>query len=426
MRQLPARLRRLAPLRLEALEPGLVLVHLAELAVAPVALDELLLAGDLLGLRLDVLDRPRVALDRAGGGRRCSRRGTRSAAGRAAPRSRSTVASRNARSCDATRSEPARRRRCSSSHSSASRSRWLVGSSRSSRSGSAMTRRASDARVCSPPDSADGGLAHSSRVKPETGQRARRRAGRGCSRRGPRTGAGARRRRGSATRPSRSMRGQRARPSGRGGRRRSGPPSAGPATAMNASSKWASWASSPRVRPRLRWTSPRSGSSRPAASRSSVVLPAPFGPTRPIRSPSAIEASIASRMTNVPTSRVTPVRRRMLIGRSAGGPGAAADARAAARRVAAARFVRSVRARVAAARGLVRRQPERPLPRQLGPAAARPAAGRRSSSAGSPPRPCGRPRRSRWHHEQKWVDRAPTTIRLIGRPQRGHGSPVRW
>ena len=40
-----------------------MLVHLAELAVAPVALDELLLAGDLLGLRLDVLDRPGVALD---------------------------------------------------------------------------------------------------------------------------------------------------------------------------------------------------------------------------------------------------------------------------------------------------------------------------------------------------------------------------
>ena len=38
-----------------------MLVHLAELAVAPVALDELLLAGDRLGLRLDVLDRPRVA-----------------------------------------------------------------------------------------------------------------------------------------------------------------------------------------------------------------------------------------------------------------------------------------------------------------------------------------------------------------------------
>ena len=29
-----------------------------------------------------------------------------------------------------------------------------------------MTRRASDARVCSPPDSAEGGFAHSSRANP--------------------------------------------------------------------------------------------------------------------------------------------------------------------------------------------------------------------------------------------------------------------
>ena len=40
-----------------------MLVLLAELAVAPVALDQLLLAGDLLGLRVDVLDGSRVALD---------------------------------------------------------------------------------------------------------------------------------------------------------------------------------------------------------------------------------------------------------------------------------------------------------------------------------------------------------------------------
>ena len=193
---------------------------------------------------------------------------------------------------------------------------------------------------------------------------------------------------------------------------------------MNASSKCASWASSPRVRPRLRWTSPRSGSSRPAARRSSVVLPAPFGPTRPIRSPRAIAASIASRMTNVPTSRVTPVSRRMLIDGS--GRRVATPTRA--------------RARRPARRG-------GPL-RSLGPACAAARPPRRASARASPPRPARssaagptrpaghRPqdRRgtlrsaagSRWHHEQKWVERAPMTIRLIGRPQRGHGSPVRW
>ena len=60
--ELPAGPGCLATLGLEALEPRLVLVHLAELAMAPVALDELLLAGDRLGLVLDVLRRASVAL----------------------------------------------------------------------------------------------------------------------------------------------------------------------------------------------------------------------------------------------------------------------------------------------------------------------------------------------------------------------------
>ncbi len=84
---------------------------------------------------------------------------------------------------------------------------------------------------------------------------------------------------------------------------------------MNAASKWASWASSPRLRPRFRWTVPRSGSSRPAASRRRVVFPAPFGPTSPIRSPTATATVTASRMTNVPISRVTPSIRSRLTAR---------------------------------------------------------------------------------------------------------------
>ena len=155
-------------------------------------------------------------------------------------------------------------------------------------------------------------------------------------------------------------------------------------------------------------TSPRSGSSRPAARRSSVVLPAPFGPTRPIRSPSAIAASMSSRITNVPTSRVTPFepqdrhQRLRVRGRRSRAPPAR---RAAARRVAAACLVRSVRSDQ---RGPVRRTP-----------AGHPAQDRLA-------RPRGRAAGSRWHHEQKCVLRAPMTMRLIGRPQRGHGSPVRW
>ena len=195
--------------------------------------------------------------------------------------------------------------------------------------------------------------------------------------------------------------------------------------AMNASSKWASWASSPRLRPRLRWTSPRSGSSRPAARRRSVVLPAPFGPTSPIRSPSAIDASIESRMTNVPTSRVTPDRRRMLIG--PGPPARTPRSTPGRRPVASRRPVSFARSVPGSTREPPRRASARASPRRPARSSARPtAAVHPSSSAGSPRHPSGRPRRSRWHHEQKCVDRAPMTIRLTGRPQRGHGSPVRW
>ena len=131
----------------------------------------------------------------------------------------------------------------------------------------------------------------------------------------------------------------------------------------NASSKCASCASSPTRRFRRRWTSPASGSSIPAMIRSSVVLPAPFGPTMPTRSPAVIAASIRSRMTKVPTSRTTPDEAHQRHGQAAPLP-----ARALARRVAAAFRVRSACARAAAARRLVGRQPERALGRELGPA----------------------------------------------------------
>ena len=102
------------------------------------------------------------------------------------------------------------------------------------------------------------------------------------------------------------------------------------------------------------------------------------------------------------------------------------EARAAARRVAAARLVRSERAarmrsRLSASRlGPVLPSPpgssdqRRPvrfgvvIVRRIARAPGRSEAGRR------------------WHHEQKCVARPPTTIRRIGRPQRRHGSPVRW
>ena len=171
-------------------------------------------------------------------------------------------------------------------------SRWFVGSSRSSRSGSAITSRASVARVCSPPDSAVGGCAHSSRVEPEAGQRLVDALVERCSRRGPRTRAGGRRSAAllDATAPARSSASRP--PSPRGAPRRARTAARRSGAAMNAASKCDSWASRPIVSPRFRWTSPPSGSSRPAAIRSSVVLPAPFGPTSPMRSPTAIAAVI--------------------------------------------------------------------------------------------------------------------------------------
>ena len=160
-RRLARRLRRLDALRLEPLEPRLVLVHLGELAMAAVTLDELALARDRFGLRVRVLHRARVALLALAVVRRVVAAERRQPPVAQLPDARHRrVEERPVVRRDQQR--PGRRRRCSSSHSSASRSRWFVGSSRSSRSGSAMTSRASAARVCSPPDSAVGGFAHSS------------------------------------------------------------------------------------------------------------------------------------------------------------------------------------------------------------------------------------------------------------------------
>jgi hypothetical protein len=89
-------------------------------------------------------------------------------------------------------------------------------------------------------------------------------------------------------------------------------------------------------------------------------------------------------------------------------------ARAAARLVAAAVRVRSVRVSPTLpvpAPSSVQRAPRRggdDIVARIALAAARSARGRR------------------WHHEQKWVARPPTTIRRIGRPHRRHGSSVRW
>ena len=148
------------------LQARLVLVHLHVLALAPVALDQLHLALDLLRPGSRPPSRPARPAPRAGGGRRSSRRGTPSAGGPAAPRrgppSRPGTPGRARR--------PAARRTAAGGAPPATRSPRCRGGwwarRACSRSGSAMTRRASAARVCWPPESAVGGRSHSSRAKP--------------------------------------------------------------------------------------------------------------------------------------------------------------------------------------------------------------------------------------------------------------------
>ena len=203
-----------------------------------------------------------------------------------------------------------------------------------------MTSRASDARVCSPPDSADGGLAHSSRREPEPAQRrvdplVERVAAEdlelvlelGVARLGdPAVALERGQPLGHQVEVGRAGPDRRAQV-GRGHERR--------------------------VEMRLLGEQPE-GQAALAVDLAAVRLVAPGGEpqerglagavrARPGRSGrrarSTRRSSRGSR--TCPTSRVTPVSRRMLIGSVAR---AAIDARAAARRVAAARWVRSVRA----------------------------------------------------------------------------------
>ena len=155
----------------QRLETSLVLVHLGELALVAVQLDQLPLAGDLAGAVLGLLRGPQVALLALAGVARSSCRGTASTADRAAPR-RGSPSRRGRRG----RARPragcrGAGRECSSSHSSAPRSRWFVGSSRSSSSGSDSSSRASAARVCSPPERFVGGRSHSIALEAQAGER---------------------------------------------------------------------------------------------------------------------------------------------------------------------------------------------------------------------------------------------------------------
>ena len=120
--------------------------------------------------------------------------------GRGPPSSSTAVvtASRNQRSC-ATRITPASSPSSSrSSHSRLWTSRWFVGSSRSSRSGSPASERASDARVSSPPENESSGRSSSAsrNPSPRSTDEARSRQSQppACSRRAGRVAVTAQRR----------------------------------------------------------------------------------------------------------------------------------------------------------------------------------------------------------------------------------------
>ena len=103
-----------------------------------------------------------------------------------------TQASRKSRSCETSSSVPAIAREPSSSHSTASRSRWLVGSSSSSRSERAISACARLRRMRQPPEKLATGCARSHAAKPRPASSDAARARARVAVRWPRSGRAAR------------------------------------------------------------------------------------------------------------------------------------------------------------------------------------------------------------------------------------------
>ena len=198
---------------------------------------------------------------------------------------RVTVRSRNRRSCEITRTAPANPARCWLSQRRPSRSRWLVGSSSSSTSGSVTRRRASITRACSPPLRLPIVRRPSMPSAPSTPSRERTCSIRVRPAQPPRASNSSR----AAAYPARCPG---AAPSRVASRRRTvawaatraGAPERTICSTVRAGSG-ASWACQPTVSPGERTTAPAVGGSRPARTRIRVDLPTPPGPTSPTRSP---------------------------------------------------------------------------------------------------------------------------------------------
>ena len=209
------------------------------------------------------------------------------------------TASRNQRSCATRTTAASSDCRCASNHSSDVMSRWLVGSSSSSRSGSPASARANEARVSSPPEKVSRDAIQVLVAEPEPVQGRVHAPRASCTR--PRARAGSAR-----ARRRRTSRRRRPRPSRPPAPRAPPPGPAAPCTRparSRAVTGHGRAAGAGRAARRARpWRTParrRRCRVSPESIRSSVVLPEPLRPD-------SVRRSLRSSLKETPRSRGSP------------------------------------------------------------------------------------------------------------------------
>ena len=212
----------------------------------------------------------------------------------------STARSSRPRSCETTTAAPGNFASQPSSHIVASKSRWLVGSSRSRRSGLANSAVASATRMRQPPENEFTGRAWAASSKPSPARMVAARAG---------AESAPMERKRSCTSPSRC--GSAISNSANRERR-----SSSPCSTISSSDRSPDGAScftcAMRAR-EARRISPPSGVSPPEIAFSSVDLPAPLRPTRPIRRPGSTVRSASSSRRRPPRRMDSPeIRSRLM------------------------------------------------------------------------------------------------------------------
>ena len=222
-----------------------------------------------------------------------------------------TVRSRNARSCETTTTAPSNSRENASSRASPAKSRSFVGSSSSSTSKRLSRIDASAARAASPPES-PASARSSATPSPSSASTAAARASRSPPPRARNASSASLYSRGEL-RLVAEPRGEAVHPLRRRG-------DAGAAREIREQRLAVERVALLRQvadgeRRRVAPDGSASGSSSPASSRSSVDLPAPFGPTSPIRARGGTTRSTPARTTWAPCDFVTPDAARVPTGR---------------------------------------------------------------------------------------------------------------